>query len=324
MTAPSHLPGGLPSTIYDPADVTRMECGVFKRIQTVVQPLGGNMIAWELFDGFQAPGPYHFYIDFGHSGTDEWEVLNQQPVIDACAYYDLQQRHWDHFIDFYYRIRLVLPSLVNPDGSCVVHVSHPQQANGALAKRDWLVMREICRKEYLLQRKRTNVNNVGWILKRRRWGTSCNKCKEYDTLEVQKTSCDQCFGTGFTGGYFRGIDFRITMDAPWGREFKRDETVSMTNNTQRKGRVVAYPYLDTNDIYVRKDTGDRYFVNALETIAEVSGVPIVLIVEIRLAPVTDPIYNVPVNGWSSSSSQSSQAPGAKCGPEASLKVDNDW
>lgn len=321
MTAPSHLPNGQPSSIYNPADVTRLECGIFKRIQTVVQPLGGNLIAWELFPNFTAPGPYHFYVDFGRSGTDEWEVLNQQPIVDSCIFYDTQQRHWDHLIDFYYRVRLVLPATADPNGVCQVHVSMPQQANGFLAKRDWLVMREICRKEYLLQRKRTNVTNVGWLLKRRRWGPVCEICKEWDTNEVQSTSCKQCFGTGITGGYFRGVDFRITMEAPWGREFKRDEALSMTNNIQRFGRVVAYPYLDTNDVFMRRDTGERFYVNHMDTIAEVSGVPLVIRAEVRLAPVTDIIYNIPVGGTSSSSSSSSTNP---CGSEAGLKVDNDW
>jgi hypothetical protein len=321
VTAPTHLANGQPSSIYNPADITRLGCGIFKRIQTVVQPLGGNMIAWELFPNFNTPGPYHFYVDFGRPGTNEWEPLNQQPVVDSCAFYDTTQWHWDQLIDFYYRVRLVLPSTVDQSGVCQVHVSQPQQANGFLSKRDWLMAREICRKEYLVQRKRANVTNVGWILKRRRWGTSCDRCKEFDTTEVQSTSCPRCWGTGFLGGYFRGVDFRITMEAPWAREFKRDENVSLTNNIQRLGRVVAYPYLDTNDVYVRRDTGERFYVNNLSSIAEISGVPIVLKVEVRLAPVTDIIYNIPIEGTSSSSSSASVD---QCGPQAGLKVDNDW
>jgi hypothetical protein len=317
MTTPLHLAKGRPSVIYDPTLTGKLPCGLFKRVQIVTNPLGGNLIAWEMFSGLTYQGPWHFYVDFGRPGVDfgnmddteqEWETLNQSPVVDSCVYFDARQRHWDHLVDFYYRIRLVLPAEKDAEGKSLVILSQPQQANGVLSKRDWLMARDICRKEYLLQRKRTNITAKGWLLKRKRWGTKCPDCQEFDTGEVLNGRCTRCWGTGFIGGFYPAIEFvTIMSNAPWIREFVRDPQVSLRNSDVRFGRSVAYPYVDTNDIFVAKDKGDRFYVNRIQTGAEIGNIPLVVILELRLAPVTDIIYTVPLTGSPTSSSSGSSS-----------------
>lgn len=338
MSGPTYGSVGQWPVIYDPTDPVKLDCQAFSRVQVVTNPLGGTMIGWGLKEGFEVKGPSHFYVDFGRSGThDEWQALNQAPIVDACVSFDLVQRHWDQLVDFYYRVRLVTPEDLDANGHCKVYVSQPQQANGLWVKRDWLLAREIIRKEYLMQNKRTNVTHVGWLLKRRRFGQRCPQCKEYVTDDVQFAHCPVCFGTGFTGGYFKAIDYRITLDAPWHRKFERDGTIGMRNDIVRQGRAVAYPYLDTRDLYVRRDSGERYLVMAIGQTAEVGGIPIVLQAELRLAPITDIIYTVPLSGGSSSSSSvssgssspsselsSSGSPAPACDWRRGLRDDHDW
>lgn len=297
---------GVDSTIYSPTEASKLPCGVFKRIQIVTQPLGGTLLAWELHQGFGAYGPFHFFVDFSRANDSRWETLNEQPVIDDCVFMDLYQRYFDHLADFYYRVRLLLPNEPkNPDGSCKFYQSQPQQANGIWSKRDWLLAREICRKEYLLQRKRTNITAVGYILKRRRFGSPCKQCLDFDTQEVGNSRCPQCFGTGFIGGYYPALDLTVTPNAPWQREFKRDGQVSLRNDIIRQARAVSYPFPDTKDVFVKKDTGERFYVNSIQTLAEVGSIPVVISLELRLAPVTDIAYTVPLTGFQSSSSSSS-------------------
>jgi hypothetical protein len=320
--ATPHIP------IFDQTDPYRMECGVFSRLQVVTYPLGGSIIAWGLHSGFEAAGPYHFYVDFGRAGThDEWKTLTELPIVDSCVFLDAGQRYFDHLVDYYYRVRLVLPNVINPStGLPVVHLSMPQQANGLLCRRDWLIARDISRKEYLLQRKRTNITAVGFLLKRRRWGQVCEKCKEFDCQETQNSKCPLCFGTGFVGGYFKAVDFRITTDAPWTREFKRDPQIGNRNDLAKRGRAMSYPWLDTNDVYMRRDNGERSYINAVDTVAEIGGIPLVVSVELRLAPVTDIIYTIPPEGGSSSSvsPSSSVSSGSSQEWRTGLKDDTDW
>ena len=279
------------------------DCGIFDRIIITTQPLGGTLISWGLRPGFRAADPFYFYVDFGRSGTDEWEALNSSPIVNDCAYMDINQRYFDQLADFYYRIRLVLPNEVDP--STHKHTefrSRPQQANGNWIKRDWLIARDICRKEYLLQRKRTNITARGYILKRKRWGTSCPQCKDFDTDEVSNSQCSVCYGTGFVDGYFNAIPYTITVDAVPHREFKQEGTVSMTNNIVLKGRAVAYPYMDTKDVFVRQDNGERFIIRSISNLAELGGIPLVVAPELRLAPTTDIVYQVPLTAYLPSSS----------------------
>lgn len=307
----------LQSSIFNPNDAAKIACDTFKRIQVVTQPLGGSLIAWELKPGFCVAGPYNFFVDFGYSGTDKWEPLNTIPLVNVCTYFDINQRYWDHLAPFYYRIRLITPNVIDPNtGQPQIHISQPQQANGLWSKRDWLLAREISRKEYLVQRKATNKTAVGYLLKRRRFGPRCTTCLEWDTQSVQKGQCPECYGTGFIGGYFPGIDYTITMDVS-AREFKLDPQIGNRNDIIKLGRAVAYPFTDTNDVFLRRDNGERYFVNQIKNGAEVGGIPIIVFLELRLAPVTDIIYTIPVTGGASSSSNSSGSSGSSAPSEPS-------
>lgn len=292
------------SAIYDPnPPAPNLECDIFSRVQILTQPLGGHSIAWELSRNFSAPGPMRFYVDFGRSGTNEWEPISNVPIVDGCIALDPKQRHYDHLADFYYRVRLVLPNVIDPlTGSCKVYISQPQQANGIWSKRDWLLAREIARKEYLLQRKRTNLTATGNLLKLRRWGTVCIKCVEFETDEPQSVMCELCYGTRYLGGYFPAVDYVFTLDAPWGRSFKYNPQVSLQNNVFRVGRGVAYPYMDTGDVFVRNDTGERFQVSEIAQVAEVGNIPVIVSVKLALVPVTNIIYRIPLTGGIASSS----------------------
>ena len=303
---------------------SKLECGVFGRIQIITHPLGGNLIAWSLQPTFRAEGHYHFFVDFGRAGSDEWETLNKEPIVDDCFFSDPRQHHWDHLVDYYYRVRLLLHSEMNADHACRVFISQPQQANGLWNRRDWLIARDIVRKEYLLQRKRTNMTSIGYLLKRKRFGQRCKRCSEPDTDEVQNAKCAICFGTGFVGGYFPGIDFRVTT-GEWDREFKRDPEISNRNDIMKEGRAVAYPYVDTNDVWYRKDNGERYYVNRIKTIAELGNIPIIVSLELRLAPVTDIIYTIPVHGsFLEDGEPHEQLKPEKCDWRKGLHDDRDW
>lgn len=290
-------------------DLTNIDCAVFKRLQIVTNPLGGNIIAWGLAPGFTAKGPLHFYVDFGRSSTNEWQVLNSVPLVDECFFIDPCQRHYDSLVDYYYRVRLITPEDTDEQGNPKAYVSMPQQANGLWSRTDWLIARDIVRKELLYQKKKTNQSSRGVLLKRRKWGQLSPTTTEWDTQEIQNTHSLVDFGTGLIGGYFRGVDFIITFDAPWSRKIKHDGEVGTVHagdtnprSLTKKGRAISYPYVERSDVYVRLDNGERYIIDKVTSIAEVGGVPIVVQLDLNLAPVTDPVYKIPLSGGSSSSS----------------------
>ena len=269
-------------------------CDVFERLRVVSVPLGGTQICWKLRDGFVAQGPFYFYVETAPSGSTEWTPINDEPLVDICCATDTYQRYYDQLSYIYYRVRLVLPTVPDANtGLPTEYVSQPQQGNGTWSRRDWLISRDIIRREYLVQRKRHNITSGGYLLKRRRWGTPCPLCLDYDTGgTTQSQSCTTCFGTGFVGGYFPAIDYRFTFEALPQRRIERNEQVGQVNPIVKQARGVCYPHVDSHDIYARTDTGERYVIQNVSNLAEYGGVPLVIRAELRLAPVTDILYTV--------------------------------
>jgi hypothetical protein len=297
-----------------------MDCEI---TQVDVQYLGTNgaYICWRLQqDATFFPGEYQFFVDFGWPATDTWITLNEQPIVDDCCYYDTCKRNWATLIEAYYRVRLVLPGVPG----CPVYKSQPFRANGLLSRRHWLVARDIIRKEYLQQK---YEGTYGYLLVRKKFGRACPVCLDWDTKEVTDSDCPVCFGTGIVGGYYPAVDYRITIDANWNRRIiDGDPPRGTASDIVKTGRSVLYPAIDTRDVWVRANNGERYIIDNYTVIAQVDAVPLVVKPTIKLAPMTDIVYSIPlVPSPSSSSSSISSGSGLACGVDSGLNDQyEDW
>jgi len=265
-----------------------MSC-VFKRVEVWHMARGQSQICWSLSANFFPKGPLHFYVDFGRAGTDEWVVLNpDDPVIDDCCFTDPCQRTWEFLSDHYYRIRMIQPSV---PGSPVIK-SDPVLGSGRLAKRDWLVAREIVRKE----RVQLRVDGTdGFLLKRKKYGVRCSRCTDWDTKEVTDSDCPYCFGTGILGGYYPGVEFTVKLEDNWNRKLSIGPPPQGVNaNIVKQARVILFPTIDTRDIWVRADNDERYIVDSWTCIASYKGLQLIATTVLKLAPATDIVYSVPL------------------------------
>jgi hypothetical protein len=297
----------------------------FKRVRVnhiTIPTTTGTLITWELKGTFLPKTPVSYYVDFGRPGEDEWQVLNALPIIDQQLFVDCTQHRWSHLIQHFYRIRAVVE---RADGSgCDTYKSTPQVASGDLGKKEWLVARKIICKELLLQDKRSGTPAL--LMSRKRRGLKCRVCASIDTGEIADPDCTQCWGTGIAGGYFPANDYIITLDGPWNRRFRRNETTGAGKNDGKVVRQVRVPftlYPKTGDIIVRKDNDDRFVVQNVQVIAEIRGVPLIGVLELRLVVGTDLIYSIPVEGTVVSSASSEGE--AVCDSTAGLSdTFTDW
>jgi hypothetical protein len=236
----------------------------------------------------------HFYVDFGRAGTDEWVALNEDPVIDDCCFVDPCQRTWEMLSDHYYRIRMLQPSVPG----CPVITSMPTLGSGRLDKKDWLRAREIVRKEYLQMR----IDGIqGFLLKRKKFGVACPNCLEYDTREVVDSDCPICYGVGIVGGYYPGIMFPMREVSTVDRRLNVGQPPQgMNSDITEQFRCVLYPVIDTRDVWVRADDDARYIVDKYNVSASYRGLSLVAVATLKLAPATDIVYSVPIEGGSSS------------------------
>lgn len=260
------------------------DCGLFSRIVVnTILPVGQE-ISWTMVRGFKGKYPLNFYVDVAPIGSDEWTTLNKIAVVDDCSYYDPNKYNYTVNIEQAYRIRMV-----DADGD--VFYSNPFQPLGNLNKHDYLLAKEIMRKELLELSKFTGVK--GKVLKRRQWGPKCPRCLDYDTDEITDSHCDICYSTGFVGGYYKGIEMWLKMT---NLKRNKDSTdVGITDPHNRGGRSIAYPYLDTKDVWVNDETNERWFISNILNAAEMRTVPIVYQAEYRKAPTSHVIYEVPMD-----------------------------
>lgn len=290
-TIPLFLTGGLGLWSSELPGCDDSCAWIFDRITVWPQIRGGTRVEWTLHPNFRDPGPYTFQLQFGRTGNpaaDDWTNVGLS-VTDTYYAIDDSQRvygktQWTHY-------RLVLTTSVG------VYISAPQPAFGVLDHRDWRRAREILRQESLRLRK--EAGQEGYLLKRRLFGTVHEDCVDYLTREVKAVNCEVCYDTGFVGGYFTPMECVYAeqsrkashedLDAGAGRG-------TVNDGLRVAARMLAVPQLHEEDVWVDRDTDDRWYIHSIENIVEVRGVPLVLQVEMRLAPYSDVIYRYPIPG----------------------------
>ncbi len=280
----------------------------FKRIYVTVTPNGTAVIEWRLDRCFLFPGDLlRFYVETAPSGG-EWIRLNPgDPVVNSCVYVDTGKVPGTYNKNscgsmgnqWFYRV-------VANDGE-TDFFSQPESMYGVLSRHDWLIARDVVRKEYLALRKFHGT--LGYLLKRREYGAPCSNeaCLDWDTEQPQVSNCPLCYGTGFLRGYYDGIPFWIDFSAA---ESSKDvvQPFGTVDPMVRAGRCVAYPLLDTYDLWIDADKNLRFLVRKLRPAVEVRARALVYVGEFHQLPHGRIEYTVPVDQPPLPSSSEDPAP----------------
>lgn len=266
--------------------------GVFDRVIVYPDPAtrGGNIAAWWLNSRkFTESGPYVFYLEWAeHPDADFAEVAG--PTTESTLT-DATQRRYSKLPHSVYRVR------VNTPGGDYYSSPHPVMGN--LNRHDYLLTREIIRREYLSLLRYTGT--AGSYLARKQWGELCPDCTDYNTDMPVNSHCLTCYGTGITGGYHSASVLYVGEDRLEVRAERNDTTGPGAPQTQLV-RAVACPYLTSKDIWVHGGTGERWSIEKVTEQAAIRGVPLVWSVELRLIEPNSIVYDIGLSGTTSSSS----------------------
>lgn len=268
----------------------------FDRVDAYMTPENQTIVEWRVNPRFEIIGvPLVFFVEFARTGG-EWTRI-AGPLRDVCAFIDTAQYRCGFDNDIYYRV-------VASDGTCE-YPSRPAHTMGEHSRRDLLLAREVLRKEYLRLRK--FAGTAGFLLKRREYGQRCTNCTDYDTGEVVSGStCTVCFGTGFVRGYYNALPAYIDFMGPTSTKDVK-EPFGVEDNQTVACRGMAYPRLDTYDIWVHGSANRRFVIRQTQVVAEIRTVPVMYSLQMRMLPATDIAYQVPMLWEPSSSSSSSSA-----------------
>ena len=251
----------------------------FRRVSIVANPANYKIVTWTLKTLNGLPGSIDFYVDKARSGGAWQEIAG--PLTDTCQYIDTLKWNWNKDKNTFYRVRFLLGS--------EWQLSTPTQGIGEWIHSDYLKAKEICRLEYLRMRV---AGEAGLLLKRKEWGTKCD-CRDFDTGEIVTSSCRNCLGTGLIGGYYAPISLPVVGQPD--KKARVQSEKGLSQDDVRMVRVVAYPLVSTNDVWINSNSNERWQIRAIEAVAEIRRIPIVQRLKLHLIPQTDIIYSEEAN-----------------------------
>ncbi len=269
--------------------MTQQRIFPFRRVSVDHMVRGVTRVWWQLEPLFNDPGPYTFQLQFGRTGlrdTPDWKDIGG-PVVNGFTATDSEWREGGYDILSHYRVKLTTPN--------GVYVSQAANCYGELTEKDWLLAREIIRKERLRHRM---VSVSGYLLKPYRYGKPCPRCRDQLTQEVTDANCDVCNGTGFEVGFHPPLALQCWDLSPETIQEDVDDQVkgSTRENAYVTARVVGFPALNKNDIWVNGSSDERWRVETIQVLAAIRGVPIVYSVKMGLLPFNNAVYALEVGG----------------------------
>jgi hypothetical protein len=262
---------------------------IFARLRAWPLINGGTRVEWTLHPQFGDPEPHVFQLQFGRTGNplaDDWTDVGL-PVVNTYWAVDDEKRvfgttQWTHY-------RVVVTTAQR------TFASKPTPLFGSLPKRQWRIAKEIERLELLRLRK--EAGQEGYLLKRRLFGTPCT-CLDGQTEEVANPQCETCYGTGFVSGYYDPYPCFYAELGLSGTNNRLDGgqsrgTVDDANRTW--ARMLNSPQIFSHDVWVDRDTDNRWEIHGISNIAEVNGVPVVVKAELRRLPYSHAIYGLEID-----------------------------
>ena len=259
---------------------------IFRRVAVDYAILGNARIEWALQETFNDPLPHSFQVQVNPNGgaDDSWEDVGT-PVVNGCFAIDDDRRLCGKRMDMVYRVEITTP--------CRVAYSGHAQVYGVLTERQWLQFRAIVRR--IKAHPATLKDVPGFLLKRKSHGTPC-KCVDPFTGGITDSSCELCGGTGKVAGFWKAAENTLYDISPEKEQSHRDnnQTRGTVNDIIVAGQFIALPTVHSRDVWVAAASDRRYYVRSTRNLAEIAQVPVLVQAELRLAPFSDVIYNVPI------------------------------
>lgn len=267
------------------------ECdNVFDRILVWPQiSAGDTKVEWSLLTSFADPGPYVFQLQVGRTGVpdaDDWTDVGST-VTDTYYALDSTKRVYGKFQWTHYRVKLTTGS--------ATYYSRPTPSTGVLKVPDWNRAKEIIRMEKL--RLVQAAGQEGYLLKRRLFGQRCTLCTDILTQDVSNNQCTECYGTGFTYGYYDPYPcFYVEQSTISHRNHLNLSRSTVDDNPVISGRMINDPQVFSRDVWVDKTSDTRWQLHSVRSLAEIRGVPLIVSAEMRLIPYSDIVYTIPIDG----------------------------
>ncbi len=243
--------------------------------------VGGFLYSWEIGGGFNDPAPWEFEVQLGDTAEGPWQMISPR-LVNVIAWQDAGKRFLYGKSDILY-FRVVMHT---PNGTYFSQVIQPY---GDLSRRDYLLAREIIRRESL--RARVLAGTVCDLYIRSIFGPKCTFCIDPVTGDVRDSHCRKCLGTGRYPAYFgpHKMMFSFSPDAAHTKTNSPDGT----HETRTfEAMAIGNPILKKGDVVIDRAQDKRYVIGMASVVSEVRRIPCLQRVGFDEAPLSDSIYRI--------------------------------
>jgi len=235
-------------------------------------------ITWELSGIVRSPVNFSIYRSESEYG--EFTKLNDIPIINRFFYEDYTAFPLSKLFEANYKV-------IARDSNDRIVESQPINLLHRPEKEQFILAREEQRRLYLKFRKFSGIEV--FILKKRNWGDECNTCRNLVTGETLSSSCVDCWGTGFIGGYYTPILTYVEI-GPTPVVQDKTEQMGGVEPIQSTILMIARPLLSVSDIIIEKNVNKRWNVRSVE-LTERRHFPITQQVRVNEIEHKDVIYD---------------------------------
>lgn len=242
---------------------------------------GGFSYSWEVSGGFNDPAPWMFTIQLGESPKGPWKDTSPK-LVNMLAWKDEPGKYLvGKSNTLYFRLKLKTKR--------GTYFSHVMQPYGDLSRRDFLLAREIIRREMLRARVLAGVECDVYI--RSTFGPKCPYCLDPVTGDVRDSHCPKCFGTGRYPAYFG--PHRMMLSFSPDVAHRKSGSNDGTHETRTfEAMAIGNPVLKHGDVVIDVRQDKRYVVGTASVVSEVRRIPCLQNLVFDEAPLSDVIYKI--------------------------------
>lgn len=246
--------GQLGPTNVIATDITSMEVFVFPDWFESVRIEWSPSAAWAPFDP-----KYNVYRSESQEGN--YELLTSSPISNNFL---TSSENWNSskFDNEWWIVEVILNN-----GSRLKTKPITSQAYRGTFQNNRA--REINRREWVLLRKFSGM--TASIMRRKKHGQRCPTCWDEVSKKVTVDHCPDCYGVGFTDGYFSGMVTKIQFDARI--ENQQYSYFGKFEANQIGAWTIAYPDIQPNDLLIRHGDLKIYRVEQIQN-TELLGNPV--------------------------------------------------
>ena len=243
--------------------------------------LGGFQYVWEIDGAFDDPAPWTFVVQLAETAYGPWEDISPD-LTNVIAWRDTGGKHlYGKTSLLWFRVRLKTKRNT--------YFSHPVQPYGDLPRREYLLAREIMRREALRARVLSGVECDLYI--RSVLGPKCTFCVDPVTGDVRDDQCPHCFGTGRNPAYF-GPHRMMLSFSPDVAHHKDNATDGTHEKKIFEALAIGNPILKRGDVIVDRERDKRYVVGIASVVSEIRRIACLQKVGCDEAPLSDPVYRI--------------------------------